>query len=385
MIRYTLRSRRTVGVPLAVGAILFVLGCSPPAPAPSMQPIGSGPPGPTAGASTTSPRATATKPISGPVIAFHADPDGHDGFYLIGADGSGLRPLTQPTETVAFPYWSPDGQEIAYLCCPSGTTRLYVMSADGSNTRKLTDRAASGPSWSPDGTQIAYVDNGTSSIFTVELATGVSQLLASNSGGPAWSPDGQMVAYFSARDHRGQDRRNEIYVQDVSSGAARRLTTNESEDVAPVWSPSGDLIAFVSTRDGNDEIYVIPPKGGKPRRLTVDPAPDEDPAWAPDGSRLAYTSFRNGADPYLLGSGNAEVMTVGLKGAPPINVTNNPEWDGYPAWSFDSRRLAFGINDGRQFDLYVIDADGRNRRLLAGVMGSSRPANDCCPAWRPSP
>ena len=57
-------------------------------------------------------RSAAPKPLEGPSIAFHADPDGNDDFYLIGADGGGLRPLTRMAETVAFPYWSPDGSKI---------------------------------------------------------------------------------------------------------------------------------------------------------------------------------------------------------------------------------------------------------------------------------
>ena len=66
-----------------------------------------------------------------------------------------------------------------------------------------------------------------------------------------------------------------------------------------------------------------------------------------------------------------------------MNVTKNPEWDGYPAWSPDGSQIAFSINDGVEFDLYVMNADGTGKRRLAGPAGANGIANDCCPAWRP--
>jgi TolB protein len=117
--------------------------------------------------------------------------------------------------------------------------------------------------------------------------------------------------------------------------------------------------------------------------LTTDPAPDEGPAWLPDGSRILFTSYRDGADPLMLGSGNAEIFTVGPDGSALTNLTNNPGWDGYPAWSPDGAQIAFSINDGVEFDLYVMNADGSGKRRLPGVEGANGIANDCCPAWRP--
>ena len=77
------------------------------------------------------------------------------------------------------------------------------------------------------------------------------------------------------------------------------------------------------------------------------------------------------------------VYTVDPDGAAPVNLTNDPVWDGYPAWSPDGRQIAFSNNNGVEFDLYVMDADGSAMRRLAGVAGANGIANDCCPAWRP--
>ena len=321
--------------------------------------------------------------ITGPAIAFHADPNGNDDFYLIGADGSGLQALTTKAETVAFPYWSPDGSRIAYLCCSGFNSSLWVMNADGSGMRKLTTGRAGAPAWSPDGQRIAYDDQVDGAIWTVRPDGSDARRLAADSGGASWSPDGTKIVSFSWRDFPGQDQRNELYLMDANGSNQVRLTDNEAEDVEPTWSPDGSRIAFTSSRDGSSDIYVAAADGSGQRRLTTDPAPDEGPAWSPDGSIILFTSYRDGADPLSLGQGNAEIFTVTPDGAGPTNLTHDPDWEGYPAWSPDGERIAFSINNGVEFDLYVMNADGSGKRRLAGVKGANGIANDCCPAWRP--
>ncbi len=322
-------------------------------------------------------------PIEGPAIAFHADPDGNDDFYLIGADGSGLRPLTRMAETVAFPYWSPDGSKIAYLCCTGHDSNLWVMNADGSGARRLTTGLASSPAWSPDGSRIAFDDHGAGEVWSIAADGSDAKRLAPASGGARWSPDGRSIVFFSWRDFPDQEQRNELYVMAADGSNQIRLTDNEAEDVEPTWSPDGTQIAFTSGGGANPDIYVVAADGSDERQLTTDPAPDEGPAWSPGGSRILFTSYRDGADPLMLGSGNAEIFTVAPDGSGLTNLTNSPDWDGYPAWSPDGSRIAFSINDGVEFDLYVMNADGSGKRRLPGVEGANGMANDCCPAWRP--
>jgi Tol biopolymer transport system component len=85
----------------------------------------------------------------------------------------------------------------------------------------------------------------------------------------------------------------------------------------------------------------------------------------------------------MLGQGNAEIVTVEPDGSHLTNLTNDPLWHGYPAWSPDGGRIAFSIIDGVEFDLWVMNADGTGARRLTGVAGADEIANDCCPAWRP--
>ena len=135
-----------------------------------------------------------------PQIAFTSDRDGDEEIYVMNADGSGLRQLTQNEEPDAEPTWSPDGQQLAFsrglgirrghlrderrrhLRAPAdltegqddepawsptgarsrprasaiGVREIYVMNADGTDQRRLTDDLGvygGKASWSPDGSR----------------------------------------------------------------------------------------------------------------------------------------------------------------------------------------------------------------------------------------
>ncbi len=316
-------------------------------------------------------------------IVFHSDPDGHDDFYRMRSDGTLLQQLTQDAEAIAFPYPSPDGQHIAYVCCTGGPTSIWVMGADGSDPVQITEAPSGEPSWSPAGDEIAYVSYANESIWVVSRDGSSRRPFADQGGGPVWSPDGGRIAYFSRRDFPGRDQLNEIYVANADGNDQRRLTNNEVEDITPDWSSDGNLLTWISSLDGTAHVFVMNADGTEPRQLTHGIAPDDAARWSPAGSRILFVSYLNGADPLMLGQGNAEIFTVADDGAPALNLTENPYWDGYPAWSPTGTQIAYSVNNGVEFNLWVMNANGSGRRELPGVPSDIGTANECCPAWQP--
>ena len=88
-------------------------------------------------------------------------------------------------------------------------------------------------------------------------------------------------------------RSSGIYLVDVGSGRARRLSAGR--DKQPAWSRDGSRIAFVrqsgSVGETTNEIYVVPARGGVARRVARVARGGTSPAWSPDGKRLAFSSF----------------------------------------------------------------------------------------------
>ena len=128
-------------------------------------------------------------------------------------------------------------------------------------------------------------------------------------------------------------------------------------------------IAFASDRDGDDDIYVMDTDGGNVRQLTDDPEWDGYPAWSPDGTRIAFASDRDGDD---------DIYVMDADGGNVRQLTDDPGWDGYPAWSPDGTRIAFASDRDGDGDIYVMDTDGGNVRQL-----TDDPGWDGYPAWSP--
>lgn len=73
----------------------------------------------------------------GSTILFAANHDGDLEIYVVAADGSDRRQLTDNGGQDFFPSWSPDGNTIVFSSDRSGAVELYLMDADGGNQRPL--------------------------------------------------------------------------------------------------------------------------------------------------------------------------------------------------------------------------------------------------------
>ena len=208
--------------------------------------------------------------------------------YVVGADGAGLRALTQNAgfAITQTPTWSPDGTQIAFVCDAAPNYDVCLVGADGSNRRRLTNTNSvyRDLAWSPDGTRLAYASGPSfieTKIFVMNADGTQPRQLSSGQGAdlaPAWSPDGSRIAY----ENDFQFGPAEIFVMNADGGGQLRLTTDFRSDRHPTWSPDGRTIAFASDRGGAYAVYLMNPDGTGQARATAGTAEEMNPAWQPD-------------------------------------------------------------------------------------------------------
>ena len=140
-------------------------------------------------------------------------------------------------------------------------------------------------------------------------------------------------------------------------------------------------IAFSSERDGNFEIYVMDIDGRNQRRLTNNRRDDWEPSWSPGGKRIAFTSSEDRNSHEDVEGKRPHIYVMEADGKNRRKLTKNPfaEWD--PSWSPDGKQIAFtgkaALHAHRY--VYVVDAEGKNLRKL----GSDHEEIGWEPSWSP--
>ena len=147
-------------------------------------------------------------------------------------------------------------------------------------------------------------------------------------------------------------------------------------------------IAFMSTRnmDWDAEIYLMSPNGEQIRRLTEQPKYDGEPAWSPDGKRITFVSYRDLKQIPERGVIRGEIYVMNADGTNPINLTRSVEKaERVSSWSPDGKQIAFTsaelLNEDvlANSDIFVMEADGTNPINI-----TNHDALDQTPDWSPN-
>lgn len=207
---------------------------------------------------------------------------------------------------------------------------------------------------------------------------------------PSWSSDGRRIVFES--DRKGNA---DIYVMDADGSHVTQLTkdlfarlyfSRSPIDGQPAWSPDGSRITFVSGRDNvmmtymDMNIYVMDSDGSNVVQLTGKGSEEAKPSWSPSGQQIVYSSrdvFTS--EGQLIENPNWDLYVIDVDGKNAVQLTNGPGNELEAAWSPDGRHIAF-ISDqnGSDFDIYVMNTDGTNVIQL-----TSDSANEFGPAWSP--
>ncbi len=243
--------------------------------------------------------------------------------WIADIDGSNARLFLDDKEDVVAPAFSPDGTKIAFAGHIDGETDIFVINADGTGKRRLTDwRGSDGhPTWSGDGQRIFFnSDRNTPDVsrgwgerihdvYSMKTdGSDVRQLSDCKSicTAPSSSPDGRYLAYRRIINVPGKrwtqedaPRRSEVYIADIDGSNARNLTNHLSYNGWPDWSPDSRWIAFVSNRGGEvsvGHVFIVRPDGSGLRQVTRGWWSHKQPAFAPDGKSIYTVKNYDGYD-----------------------------------------------------------------------------------------
>jgi RNA polymerase sigma factor (sigma-70 family) len=194
-----------------------------------------------------------------------------------------------------------------------------------------------------------------------------------------FSPDGKHLIYLAGRTEGGAF---------VGQHHLARPDGSDSRAIGPDWvsngnrvSPDGKWITFVAQKDhprlfpeyNRCELYVMDADGANLLRLTHNQVSDDHPTWTPDGKILFSRDLSGYCQVFKLMVINPD--GTGETGFP----AGGPECFGvWPEFSPDGSRIAFALWQCRQWDLWVMDADGANQRQLTSLGGIHAP-----PRWSP--
>jgi len=221
--------------------------------------------------------------------------------YLMPIGGTPVA-LTHDAFYKQGPAWSPDEKTLAYVSDRDGIENIYLhnMSSPDTNADKRpapSKTAQIMPAWSPDGKLIAFQDQ-TGATLTLEVATGAVKPLAPLTffpGRPSFSSNGKTIAIATIKPYtkRFREGTSSILTVDIATGKTQffapapfESVTTRTED-GPIYSPNGKEMAFVM----DDLLYIMPvDPDGHPSgpAVQLNNETTDAPTYSADSSKILY-------------------------------------------------------------------------------------------------
>ena len=171
----------------------------------------------------------------------------------------------------------------------------------------------------------------------------------------------------------------DIFRANADGSGLRKLTDNPQYDAEPIISTDGKKIVFGSQREGDFDIYIMNADGSGVRRLTRTTGYDGGPWFSPDGKKIVWRAWypqtdeekaqwRDSMENNYIRSTPLDLWVMDADGSNKRRLTDNGATNWAPSWHPDGERIVFSSNMddwheglqkyGHNFELYLINQDG---------------------------
>ncbi len=285
------------------------------------------------------------------------------------------------------PIWKPDGKSFYYVGGQSGSFNLWehnLATGDGRQLTHFTDDSVVQPSLSADGSTIVF--RHLFDLYVLRPATAkpaekinivtsvdrprekLERRTLSSATSAAFTSDGLEIAFIAGGD---------VWVMDTELKEPKQVTRTPEEERSIAFSPDNNSLYFVSDANGKTEI-IKTTKGDSTKfwwqndsfnqtPITTDGNQKSSLQFNPDGTKLALVLGRGDLAVIDADGKNGRVLSPGYSA---------PDFD----WSPDGKWLAFSRQDSDfNSDIYIQPLDGSRPAFNV----SRHPDNEGEPTWSP--
>jgi Tol biopolymer transport system component len=248
---------------------------------------------------------TASSPRLGPNCVVYVSATGTGESIWKFANGSSTQ-LWSGEEARVFggPATSPDGRYFAFSVSRRGQTLLYVMQADGTNARIVSDslNLQGAPAWAPDGQSITMAadDHGVPHLFRIPIdGRSPTVFVREYSVDPVWAPDGRFVVYsgpdigttFSVKAVTPEATPHPLAPLNLTRGARRMA-----------FLPGAGSLVVLRGEIQHKNLWLVDLETGAERQLTNLPSDFDirDFDISPDGREVVLERMQERSDVVML-------------------------------------------------------------------------------------
>jgi dipeptidyl aminopeptidase/acylaminoacyl peptidase len=299
--------------------------------------------------------------------------------WLVNADGTGVRKLTQHEASDTSGLFARDGKAIYFLSTRSGSSQVWKLPLEAGEPQPVTNLPLDVGSFavSPDGAKLVLSIEVFPGTTIAETKKRLDDEAAKKASGKIY--DNLLFRHWDAW---ADGRRSHLFVMPAAGGDPVDVMKAMDADAPSkpfggsdeyAFTPDSAGIVFAARDAGREEawstnfdLFVAPADGSAPpKNLTkANPAWDSFPAFSPDGKTLAYLAMKR---PGYEGDRFRIVLRSWPEGADRVLTEG---WDRSPSdlvWSADGKEIYCTADDLGQHALFAVDAASGKVRTVWGT------------------